>query len=135
MRRVLVTAISVILLASCSPNCSGGSSSTSNTPGPSSSSSPVANLPVADASCDTEATSHSLNSNTATSFTLVNRTSVALSLFWLNFQGQRVHYQDVPAGQSRDQATFITHPWVVADPAGKCIRLFLVTTPATITVG
>ncbi len=78
-----------------------------------------------------------MNSNTATSFTLVNRTSVSLSLFWLGFQGQRVKYQEVPAGETRNQGTFVTHPWVVADPSGRCVRLFQVpsATPIQVTIG
>ncbi|MFI5281649.1 MAG: hypothetical protein ACHQ0J_00795 [Candidatus Dormibacterales bacterium] len=135
---MLLVAIAVTALAGCYPSCSGGSSPAAST-SPTATPTPEARLTpsslVADASCDAEATSRSLNSNTATSFTLVNRSSVAISLFWINFQGQRVHYQDVPAGQTRGQATFITHPWVAADPSGKCTRLFLVTTPATITIG
>ena len=135
MRRILLIAIALGTLASCTGNCSGSTSSVVESPTPVVAASPTAVAPVRDASCDAESTSHSLNSNTPTSYTFVNHTSVALSLFWLNFQGQRIHYQDVPAGQTRGQATFITHPWVMADPAGNCIRLFLVTTPDTITVG
>jgi hypothetical protein len=55
-------------------------------------------------------------------------------VFWLNFQGQRVKYFDLGPGQTHNQGTFITHPWVVADPTGACIRLFLVTDPTQITI-
>ena len=113
-------------LASCSGTCSG---TASPTPSPT-----VATLPVADASCQAEARSQSLNSNTPTSFTITNHTSETLSVFWLNFQGQRVKYFDLSPGQTHDQGTFITHPWVVADPKGACIRLFLVTDPTHITI-
>ena len=138
MRRALLIAVAVSALAGCYPSCAGGTPaaqapSANPTARPTAGQAPSAL--VADASCDAESTSRSLNSNTDTSFTLVNRSTVAISLFWLNFQGQRVHYQDVPAGQTRGQATFITHPWVAADPSGRCIRLFQVTTPATITIG
>lgn len=70
-----------------------------------------------------------------TSFSIVNHTSETLGLFWLNFQGQRVHYTDVDSGQSKDQGTFVTHPRVVTGPSGTCMHLFLVATPATITIG
>ena len=128
MRLTFVVAAAGILLASCS-------SSTSQSPASSPTSSAAANLPVPDASCAAESTSHSLNSNTPTSFTLVNHTSETLSLFWLNFQGQRVHYTDIDPSGAKDQGTFVTHPWVVADPNGQCLNLFLVTTQTTITIG
>jgi hypothetical protein len=134
VRQVLMIAVSGLILAGCS-----SSSAASSSPTPSaaaqSNQGQSANLPVVDPSCNSEATSQSLNSNTPTSFTLTNHTSETLSLFWLNFQGQRVHYTDVDPGQSKDQKTFVTHPWVVADPGGNCIRLFLVTTHVTITIG
>jgi VHL beta domain len=116
----------LVTLASCSGTCSG---TASPTPSPT-----VATLPVADASCQAEAHSRSLNSNTATSFTIANHTSETLTVFWLNFQGQRVKYFDLGPGQTHNQGTFITHPRVVADPKGDCIRLFLVTTPAQVSI-
>jgi hypothetical protein len=127
--RSLLLAVALVTLASCSGTCSGTAPSTlSPTP------SHIATPPVADASCQAEAQSRSWNSNAATSFTISNHTSETLSLFWLNFQGQRVKYFDLGPGKTRSQQTFLTHPWVVADPKGACIRLFLVTTPAQITV-
>ncbi len=97
--------------------------------------SPVAKAPIADASCKAESGSHSVNSNTPATFTISNQTSVTLTLFWLNFQGQRVKYFDLAPGRTQSQGTFVTHPWVVADPQGGCIRLFLVTDPIHITIG
>lgn len=134
MRARTLLALSVFMLAGCSPTCSSTARPASS---PQAAISPASSLPSADASCLAEATSRSLNSNTGTSFTLVNRTSVSLTLFWLSFQGQRVKYQDVPAGQTRNQGTFVTHPWVVADPSGRCIRLFQVpsATPIQVTIG
>jgi hypothetical protein len=115
-----------MVLASCSGTCSR---TASPTPSPT-----VATLPVADASCQAEAQSRSLNSNTPTSFTITNHTSETLSVFWLNFQGQRVKYFDLGPGQTHNQGTFITHPWVVANLKGDCIRLFLVTDPTQILI-
>lgn len=91
--------------------------------------------PVADASCRSESSSRSLNSDKPTSFMITNQTSVTLTLFWLDFQGHRVRYTDVAPGATMSQGTYITHPWVVADPRGTCVRLFLVTGPTHITVG
>lgn len=127
MVRRLLLVCSVLVLASCSNVCA---------PTPQAArSSPAAKAPIADASCKTEFGSHSVDSNTSTSFTITNQTSVTLTLFWLNFQGQRVRYFDLAPGTTQSQGTFVTHPWVVADPKGGCIRLFLVTDPIHITIG
>lgn len=117
----------VLVLASCSTMCS---------PTPQAApTSPSVKAPLADASCAAESGSRSVNSNTPTTFTITNRTSVTLTLFWLNFQGQRVKYFDLAPGMTQSQGTFVTHPWVVADPKGGCLRLFLVTDPSHITIG
>jgi von Hippel-Lindau disease tumor suppressor protein len=126
---------SVLLLLSASASllliaCSGGSSP-STTAAPRS---PAAVHATPDATCQLEAQSRSINSNTATSFTITNQTSDQLTVFWLDFQGKRVKYFDLPAGSSHQQGTFVTHPWVVADPSGNCVRVFMVTTAATITI-
>ena len=120
----------MVALASCSNVCTAPSPSSSSHASPSA----VSKLPVADASCRGEAGSHSINSNTPTSFKITNTTYETLSVFWLNFQGQRVKYFDLAKGETKSQGTFVTHPWVVADPNGMCIRLFLVTTPTEITI-
>ncbi len=129
----LLLASTLLLLGGCTPMCGGAAPASSPTPV----ASPVTSPLAADPSCGAEATSHSLNSNTGTSFNLINHAPVTLTLFWLSFQGQRVKYQDVPPGQTRHQGTYLTHPWVVADPAGRCIDLFLVptATPIDVTVG
>jgi hypothetical protein len=118
-------------LMACAPSSQASVSPSSTPP----QASPPSTPKYPDSSCRQEATSRSLNSNTATSFTLTNHTSKTLTLFWLNFQGQRVSYGDVAAGGTKDQGTYLTHPWVVADPAGHCLLLFLVTDPVKITVG
>jgi hypothetical protein len=128
-RRILLIP-AVLVLASCSNVCSVSTSAPSSHASPSAVSKP----PVADASCKGEAGSHSINSNTSTTFKITNRTSETLTVFWLNFQGQRVKYFDLAQGETRSQGTFVTHPWVVADPNGTCIRLFLVTSPTQITI-
>ena len=96
---------------------------------------PAAPAPSPDSSCAAEKTSKSINSNTVSSFTVTNNTSITLSLFWLNFQGTRVLYQTIPSGATISQSTFQTHPWVIADPTGSCLHLFTVTTTLDIRFG
>ena len=132
MRRLLLI-LAVLALASCSNTCGGPASS--GVPAPSTTPSKTSTPVYPDSSCKTEAQSHSLNSNTATSYTITNHLVTTVTLFWLNFEGKRVKYFDLAAGETKDQATFITHPWVVADQQGGCLLLFLVTDPVHITVG
>jgi hypothetical protein len=132
MARRLLLVFGVLALAGCSNMCGAASSQASQA-------SPQATATlaaaVADASCQAESTSRSLNSNTPTSYTITNHTSVVLTLFWLNFQGQRVRYFDLAPAETKNQGTYVTHPWVAADPNGTCIHLFLVVQPVHITIG
>jgi hypothetical protein len=127
-----VAALAGLLLFACSETGGSAGSSPSTAAPPRS---PATVHAVADASCRQETTSRSLNSDTATSFTIGNQTSDQLSVYWLDFQGKRVKYFDLPAGQTHLQGTFVTHPWVVADATGNCQRLFTVTTPANVQIG
>jgi hypothetical protein len=136
MARRLLLLFGVLVLAGCSNVC--GSTSPAPVSSPSSQASGPGASPtglVADPSCQKESSSKSLNSNSPTSFTITNHSSVTLTLFWLDFTGKRVKYFDLPPGGMKTQATFITHPWIVADPSGACLRLFLVTDPIQFTVG
>src|SRR5205085_7544171 len=54
-------------------------------------------------------------------------TDQQLQLFWLDFKGARVFYQQVPPLKTINQPTFLTHPWIVADQAGTCIRILVMT--------
>jgi uncharacterized protein YcfL len=129
MARRLLLVLGVLLLTSCSSVCGPTTSL------PTQSSYPNVKVPGADATCNAESTSHSLNSNTPTSFTITNKTTVTLTVFWLDFQGRRVKYFDLAPGVTKSQGTYITHPWVVADSRGGCVRLFFVTDPTQITMG
>ena len=55
----------------------------------------------------------------------VNHTAIPLQAFWLSYEGKRVFYQLIPAGQTRPQGTWVTHPWVLADTNGTCMKLFV----------
>ncbi len=57
----------------------------------------------------------SLNSDTAGTIIFRNSTVQPVKLHWLDFKGVRVFYQTLLAGESYEQGTFLTHPWVVTD--------------------
>lgn len=58
-----------------------------------------------------------------------NYLSEDIMLYWLNYEGHRVFYAYVRAGESRLQQTYVSHPWVVTrrhvSDQGRCIAIFL----------
>ena len=93
----------------------------------------AASGPTPDASCAREHGLRSLNDGTTSVIDFVNETPETLQTFWLNFSGSRVFYRQIPAGTSYTQRTWITHPWIVADLTGTCLKLY-VTAARTATV-
>jgi hypothetical protein len=77
-----------------------------------------------DGRCAAEQNLRSANSNAATTITFFNRSSAPVSLFWLNFDGQREHYGNLTPGQSARFDTYVTHPWVVEHESGGCMGIF-----------
>ncbi|MBI5690327.1 MAG: hypothetical protein HZC55_09510 [Verrucomicrobia bacterium] len=51
----------------------------------------------------------------ATAVHVVNRRSGVVSVYWLDFEGKRRHYADLPPGQSHLQATYAGHVWMVTE--------------------
>jgi hypothetical protein len=75
--------------------------------------------------CGLEGQVKSLNAAGPTQVTFVNRESVPIRTYWLNYDGRRVFYREVPPGQSYVQQTYVTHPWVITDnPQGRCVALY-----------
>src|SRR5690349_21567184 len=50
----------------------------------------------------------------------VNQTSRALTVYWLDYAGNRIPYMSLAPGASYVQEAWVTHPWVVLDSAGDC---------------
>jgi hypothetical protein len=61
----------------------------------------------------------------AIAITFRNETSGDVTPYWLDFQGQRKPYPKVEKGSSRTQSTYVTHPWVITDAAGKCLEIVM----------
>ena len=71
-----------------------------------------------------EGKARSLESKTAATLHFVNLTPKDLELFWLDFGGERHFYATIGAGREVTQATFLTHPWLVATPHGRGLAVF-----------
>lgn len=71
------------------------------------------------ASCPGEGSSRSLYSDHPTALVFVNQASSPedyISVYWLDYDGNRQHYFDLFPGERKRQETFLTHPWVVTFP-------------------
>jgi len=70
-------------------------------------------------------------------FTVDNRTNYDFELFWLDYNGRRVSYGLVGANSRRRQHTFVTHPWLLADPGSGFCRYLLpeATNGQVVTIG
>jgi von Hippel-Lindau disease tumor supressor len=57
----------------------------------------------------------SLNSDVQAAITFQNDSAQTVKIYWLGFKGERVFYQRLLPGETYQQETFLTHPWVVTD--------------------
>ncbi len=74
--------------------------------------------------------SRSLEGTTTSTIEFVNATGGPVRTYWLDYAGQRVLYETIPAGQSFVQDTWLTHPWVVLDAADGCVGYTVSDRPA-----
>jgi von Hippel-Lindau disease tumor supressor len=79
----------------------------------------------ADASCRKEGTLRSADNHHRVTITIKNNQGSTLDLYWIDYAGARQSYGTLESGQSVTQSTFLTHPWIVADHSGKCLKLFV----------
>jgi tetratricopeptide (TPR) repeat protein len=62
----------------------------------------------------------SIEAVTQAQIVLVNESDVTIDIYWLNYQGGRVHYQTLAARRIGLQHTYLTHPWLAIDRDGVC---------------
>lgn len=63
-------------------------------------------------------------SGAATTISFANHTNGEISIYWLDFNGQRKLYKKLAAGQNYEQSTYLTHPWLVANAQDNCIGIY-----------
>lgn len=81
----------------------------------------------------------SLNGNTPAEIDFINDSTVPVDVYWIDYSGDRVlYYPDLLPGQSYDQGTYLTHPWLIVENGtggttvqgtGDLITAFLPVTP------
>jgi len=75
--------------------------------------------------CPEEARLRSIRWDAPTTMTFVNNTADPLRTYWLDYQGKRKFYAEIPAGQSYVQRTYVTHPWVVTNHDDDCLGVYM----------
>jgi hypothetical protein len=67
---------------------------------------------------------------------LKNDTDQALDVEWLDFEGKRKHYGEIPPRESVTQETFVGHVWLLAEKNGHgCAIVVAAPTPGLATIG
>lgn len=72
-----------------------------------------------------EAGLRSVSNDQATAIEFVNNRSHEVTLYWLDYRGNRVRYRTLRPGTSYRQPTYVTHPWVVTNSYGRGLAVFL----------
>jgi von Hippel-Lindau disease tumor supressor len=75
--------------------------------------------------CGQETSLRSIEGVTATTVHFYNQTDWDLDMYWLDYGGQRQYWGTLSRGQSFDQSTYVSHPWLVLTPEGACLGVFL----------
>jgi hypothetical protein len=78
-------------------------------------------------SCQTENMWASVSSRVSTYVQFINRRTSAVKVYWIDFDGKRQHYFDLEPSESREQQTYVSHPWLITDSGANqpCINIFL----------
>lgn len=75
--------------------------------------------------CSQETSIRSIESVTAASVEFVNNRSEAVRVHWLDYQSRRQFWFTMNPGQVLTQGTYLTHAWLVANPADRCLAIYL----------
>ncbi len=93
---------------------------------------------VAAQPCEKEPKMKSLNHNTSTFLKFRNNTSGDVTVYWINYSGQRdtspAQIRPIAAGKTMDTRTFLTHPFIVIGSGGKCYGIFEATAKPSLAV-
>jgi hypothetical protein len=77
---------------------------------------------LANRSCAEARRLHSLNSENPTTITF-NDSPAPRSIWWIDFDGGQKSYGEVDPGEQKTIETFLTHPWVVSNETGACVKV------------
>ncbi|MGV3524717.1 MAG: hypothetical protein ACO1RX_10845 [Candidatus Sericytochromatia bacterium] len=145
MRHVLFLA-NALLLTSLLSGCPAPGTPPEPTPSASSSATVSANVTLSPSeiatfvgmsatNCDQESSLKSERVPTAAQVAFKNSSSGTINIYWLDFEGKRVSYkQDLAAGATHNQGTFVTHPWVITNDQDQCLGIYTPTSPGSVSL-
>ena len=90
---------------------------------------PAKRTPITHVECG--APQRSLVSDKRLDLVFANHTKGAVSIYWLDFNGDRVWYNTLAPGDGYSQQTYVTHPWVIVDAKGRCLDQLVATDVGT----
>src|SRR5438046_2887284 len=67
----------------------------------------------------------------ATHISVKNKTAGAVTVYWIDTEGERRKYATVAPGESWDSSTYDGHVWVVTDAAEKTLGVYEATRQAS----
>lgn len=73
--------------------------------------------------CDAEPSLRSIKGDAPVVVQFSNLRADAVELFWLDYDGQRKSYGLLSAGATREQRTYLSHPWLIASTSGACLEI------------
>jgi hypothetical protein len=76
-------------------------------------------------SCSAEGSIRSVDAQQQAPIEFTNTSGQERLVFWLDYSGNRVQYHRLQPGQTANQNTYLTHPWLVADSNNSCLGIYL----------
>jgi VHL beta domain len=59
------------------------------------------------------------------SLNFLNKTKTSINIIWIDYEGLRKPYKTLAPNQAFTQSTYVSHPWLITDPTGKCLGAFV----------
>jgi VHL beta domain len=59
------------------------------------------------------------------SLNFLNKTKASINIIWIDYDGLRKPFKTLGPNQNFNQSTYVSHAWLVTDPAGKCLGAFV----------
>jgi C-terminal processing protease CtpA/Prc len=75
-------------------------------------------------SAEQERLAHSQASQIQTAITFSNGSGQVRKVYWLDYNGERVLYRELQPGESYEQQTYLTHPWLITDAQGNGLAVY-----------
>jgi von Hippel-Lindau disease tumor supressor len=75
--------------------------------------------------CSEERDAKSIEGKDATTLLFQNNRGSTVRIYWLDYQGQRKFYAELPPGRQQVMRTYMTHPWIVTDETERCFAFYM----------